>query len=467
MTTSLTLRTVKGSELTWAELDANFTALRATADAAISVTPPSGAPFGPYATTALLEAAHPAASNAGMLGAVGTSTASSEYVSNGVAWIQMRVAGGLPAYLGQVATRCAYPTALDTTAKQGMFREMHYARDDITSLWLRFDDKYNYNEANSGQPTTVECAVEYPAGVMTRVTFAGANQGVYVAAGTIMSDACPVIIPDGAMFWLRIWKSNAAGMLGAVGQPARLSGFGEAFNLGTTVTNMVMSGTITHNGSYHSTPTAILGMTQKTSVLLVGDSRVVGLQDNTASSQTGDTGEFARSLGGNYGYITVAVSGESAQGFWGNSSFRASLKQYVSHVICNYGINDLNGGGFTLANMQTLYPYIWAALGAPTKPVYQSTLPPVTTSTDSWATVANQTVASWESIRVAVNDWIRTQGDVQLAGIFDITRCLESAENSGKWRPNFAPDGIHEGPIATYAIISSGLVNPALLKRRT
>ena len=35
MTTSLTLRTVKGSELTWGELDANFTALRTTADAAL------------------------------------------------------------------------------------------------------------------------------------------------------------------------------------------------------------------------------------------------------------------------------------------------------------------------------------------------------------------------------------------------------------------------------------------------
>lgn len=374
--------------------------------------------------------------------------------------------GGLPAYLGQVATRCAFNTGRVTGSTQGMFKEGHFARDNITALTLRWDDRYSMSELASGASTTIECAVEYPSGTYTRVTFSGVNQGVMVSGGSILSDSTTVAIPNGALFWLRTWKSNPNGMLGTDANPRVTTVLGDASETGTTVTNRVMGGTISSNATYLSTPSAILGMTQRPSVLLVGDSRVVGLQDLPASSRSGDSGEVARSIGGNFGYICTAMSGESAQGFWGQGNVRRSLRQYVSHVICNFGINDLHSGGFTLANMQTLYPNIWAGLGAPAFPVYQLTLPPVTTSTDGWTTVANQTVAGYEAIRVSVNNWIRTQGDIQLAGIFDITLALESARDSGKWLPGYVNDGIHENATAANAIVSSGAINPALIVRR-
>lgn len=378
-------------------------------------------------------------------------------------------AGGLPEYLGQVATRCQFNSALVTGVQQGMFREFHYARDDISAMTLRWDDRYSGSELASGATTTIECAIEYPSGTYTRVTFSGTNQGVMASGGSIVSDPIAVAIPNGAMFWLRTWKANTAGMLGADTNPHVLTGFGEATQTGATVPNVVMGGAISSNATYLSTPSAILAMTKKPSLLLVGDSRVVGLKDLPATSRTGDSGEFARALGGSFGYICCAMSGESAQGFWGQGAVRRSLKQYTSHVICNYGINDLNSGGFNLAQMQTVYGNIWATLGAPAFPVYQATLPPMTTSTDSWATVANQTsLGAWEATRVATNNWIRTQGDIKLAGILDITLALESSKDSGKWMPGYVgpADGVHENATGAYAIVSSGAINPALIVRR-
>jgi len=385
--------------------------------------------------------------------------------------IALGAVGGLPAYLGQVATRCQYNTRRDSGNTQAMLRQFLFAREDISSgnpMYLRWDDKYSTAELSSGATTTLECAVEYPSGTYTRVTFSGSNQGTFASGGTLISDAISVTIPDGAMFWLRTYRTNPNGLIAAEYNPSWSTVYGEAVNVGSTgIANVVMGGAITSNGFFLSTPTAVLAMTRKVSVLLVGDSRVVGYNDATQQSLTGDAGEFSRSIGGNFGYINTAMTAQSGASFaGGNGVFRSSLKQYCSHVFCNHGINDL-GSGTLLPAMQTMYGNLWALLGAPIKPVYQATLPPNTTSSDSWATVGNQTPAAWESVRLATNDWIRGQGETKLSGVFDITRAIESSQDSGLWKaPGYTVDGLHETIKACFAIVSSGVINPALIVRR-
>lgn len=379
--------------------------------------------------------------------------------------IKVGTSSGLPSYLGQVATRCFYNTRLDAGYTQAMLRTFHFARDDISSMQLRWDDKYSGTEAPTGQATQIQCAVEYPSGTYTRVTFGGNIQGSMASNGSLISDATAVSIPNGAKFWLRTYRTNPAGLIS--GDYCYLNTlYGEAANVGASIANQVMGGAIATTGFFVSTPTAILAQTQKPSILFVGDSRVVGILDPQVTNQTGDAGEFARSIGGNFGYINTAQSGATGNTFTSNNAFRTSLLPYVSHVFSNFGINDLNGAA-NLATMQTMYGFLWPQLGAPTKPVYQATLPPFTTSTDSWATVANQTVATWDSVRVATNAWIRTQG-ASLAGVLDITRAVESSTDSGKWLPNYVgpSDGIHENITGAYAIVSAAAINPVLLTRR-
>ncbi len=64
------------------------------------------------------------------------------------------------------------------------------------------------------------------------------------------------------------------------------------------------------------------------------------------------------------------------------------------------------------------------------------TVPPITTSTDSWATTGNQTVVNGETPRLQFNAWARDTTHWAadgITGIFDIADVCESTRNSGKW----------------------------------
>jgi hypothetical protein len=108
------------------------------------------------------------------------------------------------------------------------------------------------------------------------------------------------------------------------------------------------------------------------------------------------------------------------------------------------GTNDV---GRTLVQMQTDLTTIWTALSNRGMKVHAGTIPPGTTSTDSWATTANQTKKATEATRVAFNDWIRTT-PAPLAGYVETADACETARNSGFWKVNGAAnyattDGTH------------------------
>jgi lysophospholipase L1-like esterase len=88
-------------------------------------------------------------------------------------------------------------------------------------------------------------------------------------------------------------------------------------------------------------------------------------------------------------------------------------------------------------------------------PVFQNTITPSTTSTDSWATTGNQTPESSNAVRVQVNDWIRTVPS-PLSGYFEIADLAETARNSGIWKAGYTSDGLH--PNATgHSALAAGI----------
>jgi hypothetical protein len=74
------------------------------------------------------------------------------------------------------------------------------------------------------------------------------------------------------------------------------------------------------------------------------------------------------------------------------------------NIVCNYGTNDL-GNGDSLSTIQANLIAFWSLW--PGKFVFQQTIDPRTTSTDTWMTTANQTQQSFESVRQALNTWLR------------------------------------------------------------
>jgi hypothetical protein len=226
---------------------------------------------------------------------------------------------------------------------------------------------------------------------------------------------------------------------------------------------------VNHTGSTFGVfPHAVLGKMLKpvAVTLIAGDS----IADGTA----GGTGAY---LGLSYPHVALndaglkwskaAVSGCTMSNLYNNNTYIGLLGQYVDTVAWVMGTNDLAVGA-TLAQMQAyLYNNLAKFSGNPRINIF--TLPPRPASTtDSWATTRNQTLASWEPVRVAYNNWLRTSAiaDLQAKGInvvaiSDICLGLEynlnntpmtlvngyqissGANSGGYWKPSTTADGIH------------------------
>jgi hypothetical protein len=113
-------------------------------------------------------------------------------------------------------------------------------------------------------------------------------------------------------------------------------------------------------------------------------------------------------------------------------------------------------------------------------PVYQTTITPRTTSTDGWATVANQTVvAGCGQPRTDLNAWLRAGAPVNgsgtpvaigtagavpcpyLTGIYDAAATVEDATDPTKWKAAtvLTGDGVH--PNATGHALMAAAINTA------
>lgn len=349
---------------------------------------------------------------------------------------------GLPSlYLGQVATSGLIPDSKNAGAAQLMSRTPHLARDNITSLQLVFGNFYvaafsaptNGTEAPLGASAAqIQVAIEYPTGVFSsNLTFSGAIQGAIPAGGLLVTDAVSVNIPFGAQFWVRTWWSNPDGIC-----YCSYPNLGNLLNFGTTTPNLtVTAGSITSQTAAGYGPLAIIAQTRRASFGLAGDSRVVGLGDTPDGTLA--RGYLARAVGTAYGYINMGTGTDRAMWAKANYTNRSQLMAYVSHIIVNYGINDINSASQTsvqtLASLQTFY----GLTGITGKPLWQTTYEPIGgTTSNSWTTEAGQTPGASNSVRVTANDAIRG-GTAGSLGVVDIALSLESATLTGVWK---APD---------------------------
>jgi lysophospholipase L1-like esterase len=93
-------------------------------------------------------------------------------------------------------------------------------------------------------------------------------------------------------------------------------------------------------------------------------------------------------------------------------------------------------------------------------PVYVQTNLPATTSTDAFATTANQTVVASEAQRLALNASMRAGGVANAWGVVDTARWAESATDPGKWLPGLTADGTHPNRAGSVTIATGGALAP-------
>lgn len=368
----------------------------------------------------------------------------------------------LAPYLGQIATRCVASYTFDATNQESMSRTRHYCTEDVTRLQLVFPNWQSIATA-TGSNATISASIEYPAGTFTRVTFSGSNDGTITDGDYLVSDPVSVSILRGQTFYVRSFYRNASGML--YYSNGMNTSVGEACAYGTTgtVTDQVMAGTITHAGRGY-VPIAIIGNTRQPSFLILGDSRAFGGGGYDGSNM--GSGDISPSIDrANYAWSNVAVGGYSASTLAasGTTSTRARLGVYFSHIISAHGGGDnLNGRtpAQVLADQRTIQSFYNG------KPFFLTTVYPKTTSTDSWATLENQTLDANNTNRVDYNNLVRAR-PVGVSGYIELCDLYESSRDSGKWGANtgYTTDGLHATSTGWIAMLNSGAVNPTTLAR--
>lgn len=403
----------------------------------------------------------------------------------------------VPKTLRNIATRCRQHNQISTSAGQQFSRTFHFNRgSDVAYVQLVFTNWWASaaGEFNSTSVLTQTAAVEYPYAFYNQCTVNGATSWTIPVGGFVITDPVWVPIPKNQRFWVRNWVSSPAGIPFSAGNVIDTSARA-AVELCDYSTTTVTDFTVTGGGTNtpYSTgaafyPVAVLGMSNVPSVAAYGDSRMAGTGDTAGSLTPGFTipgsyslsgeGEICRSFDVLLPYTNIGCGTDRVAYFntplagSANSPLRSGLSQYHTHAHVEYGTNDLTAGTMTDSQVLAQLKIMWnqlaglnGAAGVPLK-ISQSTISPVTTSTDVWATVANQTVVPSNVYRLPLNVELRAMPS-PLWAIFDVSAQVEEPTSLGKWKAPtgstnitsaMTADGTHETPYAYTLIQNSGTV---------
>jgi hypothetical protein len=351
-------------------------------------------------------------------------------------------------YTGLLGTSGFVPEALIATSNFGMTRKAHYTRGGISKIQAVWPGYYvaASTTGNLGQELTsgnyiASSWVEYPAGTYTQMDNAITVTGGTNTVGTQLS----IAIPPGSKFW--IWSYMSGGTFPYYNNNIQVNSCmftDEYCNINTSGVAST-PGTLTDNQSHrtYAGPIAFIGPRTGDCIAIIGDSRSAGSRDVVDSSY--DVGNVARSIGPTYDYANLGCSGDRAASFVFNQTLRGALvNSYATIVVDQYGQNDIHQLGATVGQLNAYKARIQAMFR--NKRYVGCTIEPTTTSSDSWATTANQTLdtAPFNANRIAYNDALRVSGTPYL----ELANTVESSLDSGKWVVNgvanyATPDGIH------------------------
>ncbi len=386
-------------------------------------------------------------------------------------------------YLGQFATRTNTEAAVlaSGVATQQITKTRHFARAEVNGFYVAFPNWYinsSQAETGNGGTATITAAIEYPiGGTITQVTWAGsASTTAASGAQTALSDLIKVHIPAGDAFIVRAFYENASGTVvyQSSGENALDAANGEEYRYGKgTLTDQTMVAGAYSGGLGTSTtnnwgPILLVGYINTPSICILGDSRQSGIDDTYVGDSSTNKGAISRAVGPYYPYINTGRANSQASNYISASPLQRALCAYTSHIISGYGYNDLSTGGVSVATLEGRITTICGYFSG--KPCFQTTIPPRSTSTDSWATLVNQTIGSKNTEIHDFNDSVRSLSISGVSGYFEFADIAEGTRDSGKWvvtgAANYATsDGIHESQAMNILYRTNNAVDPKKIQR--
>lgn len=247
---------------------------------------------------------------------------------------------------------------------------------------------------------------------------------------------------------------------------------GEGVTFDATTTGILSAGasvpsppTVAGTGTGAFSPVAILGFnsTPSSCVGIVGDSIAIGTGDVGTSFGSMDTaldnGWVMRLLNRQVPYVWYSKYADTASVMALNQHWRSGPLEHMTVMLDELGINDFVSLSHTAAQVANDKLSLARQASVRGLPLYWTTISPVTTSTDLWATTGNQTKFANDSARVTFNDWLRAgapivqsgglwvytavgtggatvigQSGHPVTGYFDVANAIESATDSGLWK---------------------------------
>lgn len=362
----------------------------------------------------------------------------------------------------------------------GTARVPYYLSVAATDLRLKYKNWYanGIADADNTAALVLAASVEY-AGTIYPVTFAGAKTVTISPGGETLSDPLPLDLPADQLVYVRTYTSGSGWYPNRITSSTGGGGWTATTDLTAAGAAAIADATGFTNllgpDAIYGLPTAV---TRPPIVLGVGDSIMAGTGDgpnarqgvNTGSTNMGRGGFLSRALETVGGLYNIGCPSDTATNFLTPAGHfrRLSGASVCSTAVCNYGRNDISTGR-TLTQLQADLIAIWTMLATNRKQrTFHTTITPISTSTDLWQTAGGQTPGNNESVRLALNAWLRdgapmsgttpaavgTPGAARCAvygargalvsagsgpahllyGIADVADAVETARNSGIWR---------------------------------
>ena len=434
--------------------------------------------------------------NREMLEAAGFSHASDKWaadrgipLNNGLLCCATR--GRIPVTLGSAAT--THSVCAETR------RRYHSGGAPLSEMRLVFANFYidqlaaatpTGQELSPGNSYAIEAAIEIPGApnVVVRATFGGASTGTvpngaaeYVSDPLYPSQFGLTTFAPGTLFWVRERRLIAIGeKFTRYGSLANaISGEGTKMSNGASASQVMGTGEMvmpSGGSSLHCcfAPSLIIGRAiglPDIAIVGVGDSIVNGSNDpifgGAGDGTDGHGGWFTAGLWDVEGRAvphclmagngTTVIAATEAPGFATAFAKRRVYLKYFTHAVDNYGTNDYGKSPpESAANTLLRRRKLWAALRGGDSRIRHVTAVPILprcNSTDSFATLANQTARSgYESggqFRDPMNSGLEAAlTDKSVDAIFPINSILADPSAPGKWRVDgtanrYTDDGTH------------------------
>lgn len=332
------------------------------------------------------------------------------------------------------------------------FRSKHVALTDCHSIVLEYGNFYQDDD-----PVRLADCVPFDLTVAVQVegsarfydvTWDGNTKETFNPGARIKSDPIGMELSKGQSMIVSVFFQGTKFPHGLVSQISN----GEGARTG----NLLKSTTFSPTSQAILNPLAIYAKTADVgfeTIACIGDSISLGASFGNEVFTGYPQGELGfmqlAAMQSGRGYISLGMNGQALDGFEPYKRLRRmDLASRCDIALINYGTNDLTGTK-TISQLQAYYLDVWKAAKMRGMRVYQTTITPRTTSTDSWVTVGKQSPLNARfgfgssSDRAVLNKWIRSIPSEHLDGYIEVADIVETSRDSGVWKPGTTPDGIH------------------------